>query len=130
MISLTNRPLPCSVIILENNSALRSIEKSETYPCTEPFVTDMLTLYKNSFLNNLNAVYNEEDCRGQIAARALLAMISHYYVERKQRNGSYYLQFTDLYESNIFVDRHCNITCLIDLEWVCALPAEMLAVPY
>ncbi|KAF4633269.1 hypothetical protein G7Y89_g4840 [Cudoniella acicularis] len=109
-VTLTNRPLPCSVVILENE--------------------DMLILHKNSFLSNLNAVYDDDDCRGQMAARALLRMLSHYYIERKRRNGPFYLQFTDLYASNIFVDEQWNITCLMDLEWVCALPAEMLAIPY
>lgn len=129
-ITLTNRPLHCSVVILENDGALRTIPRNETYTCTEPFVADMLTLHENSFLNNPTAVYDAKDCRGQMAVGALLRMLSHHYIQRKRRNGPYYLQFTDLHESNIFVDGHCNITCVIDLEWVCALPAEMLAVPY
>jgi hypothetical protein len=129
-ITLTNRPLPCSVIILENEGALRTTQRNETYTCTEPFVADMLTLHESNFLSNPNAVYDDEDCRGQMAAGALLRMLSHHYVERKRRNGPFYLQFTDLHASNIFVDEQWNITCLIDLEWVCALPAEMLAVPY
>ncbi len=33
-------------------------------------------------------------------------------------------------QSNIFVDDDWNVTCLIDLEWICSLPIEMLAVPY
>jgi len=102
--TLTNRPLSCSVVILENESALRTIQRNETYTCTEPFVTDMLTLHENSFLSNPNTVYDDDDCRGQMAARALLRMLSYYYIERKRRNGPFYLQFTDLYASNIFVD--------------------------
>ncbi|KFY68789.1 hypothetical protein V498_10566 [Pseudogymnoascus sp. VKM F-4517 (FW-2822)] len=129
-VTLTNRPLPCSVVILENEGALRTIQRNETYTCTEPFIADMLTLHDNSFLRNLNATYGEDDCRSQMASKALLRMLSHHYVERKHRNGPFYFQFTDLYASNIFVDEQWNITCLIDLEWVCALPAEMLAVPY
>jgi len=69
-------------------------------------------------------------CRGQMAAGALLRMLSHHYVERERRNGPFYLQLTDLHASNLFVDKDWNLTCLIDLEWVCALPAEMLAIPY
>ena len=42
------------------------------YTCTEPFVADMLTLHENSFLSNPNAVYDAKDCRGQMAASALL----------------------------------------------------------
>lgn len=56
--------------------------------------------------------------------------LSSYIVKQGRRNGHFHLQFTDLHASNIFVDENCNITCLIDLEWVCALPAEMLDVPY
>ncbi|QPH09322.1 hypothetical protein C2857_000038 [Epichloe festucae Fl1] len=32
-------------------------------------------------------------------------------------------------DANILVDDDWNITCLIDLEWICALPIEMLEVP-
>ncbi|KPM44968.1 hypothetical protein AK830_g1608 [Neonectria ditissima] len=32
--------------------------------------------------------------------------------------------------ANIFVDEDWNVKCLIDLEWICALPVEMLDVPY
>ncbi|SPQ27350.1 ea153f7d-7e81-4a73-a44c-fb147887f085 [Thermothielavioides terrestris] len=32
--------------------------------------------------------------------------------------------------TNIFVDDDWNVTCLLDLEWICALPAQMLAVPH
>jgi hypothetical protein len=129
-ITLTNRPLPCSVIILENDGALRTIHRNETYTCTEPFVADMLTLHENSFRCNPNAAYDEDDCRAKMAAGALLRMLSHHYVDRKRRNGPYSVQFTDFNRSNLFVDERWNITCLIDLEWVCALPTEMLAVPY
>ncbi|KAK2124206.1 hypothetical protein NOF04DRAFT_6507 [Fusarium oxysporum II5] len=31
---------------------------------------------------------------------------------------------------NIFVDEEWNVTCFVDLEWISALPVEMLAVPY
>lgn len=129
-VTLTNRPLPCSVIVLENDGAPRSIQRNETYTCTEPFVADMLTLCENSFLTNPSAVYDDKDCRGQMAAGVLLRMLSHHYIKRERRNGPFYLQFTDFHESNIFVDDDWNITCLIDLEWVSALPAEVLAVPY
>lgn len=96
-ITLTNLPLLCSVVILENESAPRSIQRNETYTCTEPFVSDILTLHENSFISNPNAVYDDSDCRGQVAAGALLRMLSHHYVERKCRNGPFYLQFTNLH---------------------------------
>jgi hypothetical protein len=129
-VTLANRPLLCSVAILENDGAPRAID--ETYSCVEPFVTDLLNLHDGYFLANQNAVEDAEDCRRQMANRMLLRALSHHFVggRSRQRNGPFRLQVTDLHQSNIFVDDDWNVTCLIDLEWVCALPAEMLAVPY
>ncbi|KAK4130736.1 hypothetical protein BT67DRAFT_489524 [Trichocladium antarcticum] len=129
-VTLTNRPLACCVAILENGGAPRTMPRDETYSCTEPFVADMLALHDGSFLAQRNVVVNAADCRGQMAARALLRTVSHFYVSRQRRNGPFHLQLTDLHASNILVDDDWNITCLIDLEWICALPAEMIAVPY
>ena len=129
-ITLTNRPLLCSVIILENDGASRTISRNETYTSTEPFVADMLTFHDDFFLSNPNAVSSMGDCLGQMASKTLLRAISHHYIQRGTRNGPYHLQFTDFHASNTFVDKDWNIKCLIDLEWVCALPAEMLSVPY
>ena len=41
-----------------------------------------------------------------------------------------YFSFTDFHASNILVDKDWNVTGLLDLEWICVLPAEMLDVPY
>lgn len=113
-VSLTNRPLP----------------SDETYSCPEPFVADMLALHEGAFLAHRNAVFDTADCRCQLAARALLRTVSHFYVSWGRRAGPFYLQLTDLYASNLLVDDDWNITCLIDLEWISSLPAEMLSVPY
>jgi len=129
-ITLTNRPLSCSTIILENDGAPRTIPRNETYTSTESFVTDMLTFHDNFFLSNPRAISSIEDCLGQMASKTLLRAISHHYIQRKTRNGPFYLQLTDFHASNIFVNKDGNITCLIDHEWICALPAEMLSVPY
>ncbi|PNY29609.1 Uncharacterized protein TCAP_00475 [Tolypocladium capitatum] len=40
------------------------------------------------------------------------------------------MQLSDLHASNILVDSCWNVTAVIDLEWVCARPAEMIDVPY
>lgn len=63
-VTLSNRPLPCSIIILENEGAPRTISRNETYTCTEPFVADILTFHDNVFLSNLNAAHGTEDCLG------------------------------------------------------------------
>ncbi|KPM34648.1 hypothetical protein AK830_g11926 [Neonectria ditissima] len=129
-VRLTNRPLTCSMMILENDGTPRTIQRTETHSCTESFVSDMLLFHDNRLLTDPNIVYDEADCQGNMAAKALLRALSHKYIKRELRNGPYVLQFTDLHASNIFVDEAWNVTCCIDLEWIAALPAEMLAVPY
>ncbi|KGQ07965.1 hypothetical protein BBAD15_g6706 [Beauveria bassiana D1-5] len=68
---------------------------------------------------------SEEMKRKQRKVRAL----SGSFIEPYQRNGPFVIQMTDLHQSNIFVDEAWNITCLVDLEWACSLPAEMLTIP-
>lgn len=118
------------MMILENDGASRTIQQSGTFSCTDAFASDMLTFHDQRFLSQPNAVYSEDDCRGQMAVMALLRVASHNYIKRALRNGPFYLQLTDFHASNIFVDDQWNVTGSIDLEWLCALPAEMLEVPY
>lgn len=129
-VTLTNRPLSCTTVILENDGVPRIMERNDTYTCTEAYVSDMLTLHDNRFFSQPNAVHDKEDCRLQMAVKALLRTVSHRFFKRELRNGPFLLMLTDLHASNLFVDDEWNITCLVDLEWVCSLPAEMFAAPY
>ena len=129
-VTLANRPLSCCTIILENNGATRVTQRNETYACTEAWTSDMLTLHDNRFLNQRNAVFNTTDCHSQMAVKTLLRTFSHHFIWREYRNGPFLLQFTDFHASNLLVDEEWNITGLIDLEWICSYPVEMLDVPY
>ena len=122
--------MPCSVLILENDDAPRTIQRGNTYTYTEPFVADMLSFHDRSFLSNPNSTYDKEDCRGQMAVRALLRTVTHHFINQERRSGPYFLQLTDFHASNIFVDNNWKVTCLIDLDFVVALPLEALGVPY
>ncbi|PKS08177.1 hypothetical protein jhhlp_005453 [Lomentospora prolificans] len=128
-ITLTNRPLTCSMAIMEAQGAQRVLERHQTYSCTDAFVSDLLSLHDSRFLNQRNAVHGYRDCRAQMATKSVLRAVQHHYINRKTRYGPYSLQFTDIHQSNILVDEGYNIKCLIDLEWICSLPTEMLAVP-
>ncbi|OAF55588.1 hypothetical protein VC83_07569 [Pseudogymnoascus destructans] len=116
--------------LAQNEGTERITQKDDTYASTEPFVSDMITFHDERLLSNPNAVYDTGDCRTQMTQRILLRVLSHQYINRARRNGPFLLQLTDVNPSNIFVNKECNLTCLVDLEWICALPAEMLAVPY
>lgn len=60
------------------------------------------------------------------ASRALLPKLT----DRRLRGGPFVLALTDFHQSNIFVDDDWHITSIIDLEWACARPIEMLSPPY
>ena len=101
-----------------------------TYACMEAFMSDILTFHDNQFLNQPNAVYNEEDCRGQMAVKALLQTISHHFINERFRYSPYLLQYTDFHNSNIIINSQWHVKRLIDLEQVSSLPREILAVLY
>ncbi|RAK95374.1 uncharacterized protein BO80DRAFT_459816 [Aspergillus ibericus CBS 121593] len=65
-------------------------------------------------------------------ASALAAMraIFPLFFRRDLRRGPFFFTLTDLHQSNILVDKYWHITCLIDLEWGCSLPAEMIQPPH
>ena len=52
------------------------------------------------------------------------------FINPRTRHGPFAFGLTDLHASNIFVDEEWHITSLIDLEWACSLPSEMLRPPY
>lgn len=129
-LTLTNRPLSCALVILENNGAPRVIERDVTYTTIEPYISDLLTYHDNRFLHQPNAVNDEADGQAQIVTKTVLRAISHHYFRRDLRNGPFILGLTDLHQSNLLVDDDWNIKYLIDLEWACSLPIEMRGAPY
>ena len=127
-VTLGHRPLTCVAMILESEE-VRSKHSKETFASTDAFVADMLALHDDAFVKNPNAVFDEQDRRYYMATRLLVRALSGSFIEPHQRNGPFTLQMTDLHQSNIFVDEAWNITCLVDLEWICSLPTEMLTIP-
>ena len=116
-------------MILENDGTPRAMQPDDTYQCTEPFVADMLHFHDTRLLSHPNAIYDEKDCHGDMAAKVMFRALAHKYIRPDLRYGPFLLQLTDLHASNLFVDDQWNLTCLIDLEWICALPGEMLSAP-
>lgn len=99
VISLTNRPLRLQLHQLENEG------------------------------HQLNAANDEADCLAQMAVLSTFRTILPLFVRRDLRSGPFILTLTDINTSNIFVDEKWNIKYLIDLEWACSLPIEMLHPP-
>ncbi|KAF2803003.1 uncharacterized protein BDZ99DRAFT_400822, partial [Mytilinidion resinicola] len=129
-IALSNRPLTSTLAIMESYGTPKAIEPNTTYASVEPYISDLLAYHDRRFLNQPNAVLSHADGQRQMAQKVLLRAIGHHFLPRDLRNGPYALRLTDLHQSNIFVDKFWNITYLIDLEWVCSLPMDMLGAPY
>ncbi|KAJ4305992.1 hypothetical protein N0V88_000783 [Collariella sp. IMI 366227] len=133
-ITLTNRPLTCTSIIFENEGASRAIRPNQMYRTTDSFASDMLTLYDNYydnyFLHHPHAALDEDDARDRTTIRTLLRTVAHHFILPERRDGPFLLQLDDFHQSNIFVDDDWNVTCLLDLEWISALPVEAMSVPY
>ncbi|ODA76920.1 hypothetical protein RJ55_07436 [Drechmeria coniospora] len=129
-ISLSSRPLTCSTMILESEGTPRTIETTETLTCVEAFVADMIRLHDNRLLSNPSATDEVDDCRSQMAIRALLRTMTGHFVQKESRNGPFCVQLTDVHPGNILVDDNWNVTCIFDLGEMCSLPREMVSVPY
>jgi hypothetical protein len=56
-------------------------------------------------------------------------LLSHS-TSRDLRHGSFVLNLADLHGSNLFVDSDWHTKYIIDLEWACSLPIEMVTPPY
>lgn len=127
---LENRPLSIEIQQLENEKIPTGISRDYTYSTVDSYVTDVLTLHDNRFRYQPNAVNNIGDCVFQLSSLSAMRTISKSFFQRKFRRGPFVFSLTDVHQSNIFVDADWNITCLLDLEWACSLPIEMIRPPH
>lgn len=125
--TLANRPLLCANFVLESEGAPKFVDKK--YATIGTFFDDMLRFRKEAFRAQPNAVNDEEDCHLQMYQMTLLRRMKSHFVDHHYQ-GPFVLQLTDFHASNVFVDDEWNIVALIDLEFVCALPPDMLDVPH
>lgn len=129
-ISLTNRPLVCDHVIIENDGAERAMDADQTYETVDAYIADLLTLHDNRFRAQQNAVMDREDCYSQMAIQLIMKAMSHHYPDRTLRCGPFRMQYTDLHQGNLFVDDDWKIITLVDLEWICARSPQMIDIPY
>ncbi|KMU83985.1 hypothetical protein CIHG_01769 [Coccidioides immitis H538.4] len=105
-LSLSNRPLTLQHQLLENEHIPVDIPRNVTYSTVDSYINDILAYHESRFRHQPNAVSDLQD--GFYQTCALMVMRS----------------------SNIFVDDDWNVKCLIDLEWACSRPVEMIHPPY
>ncbi|PYI04805.1 hypothetical protein BO78DRAFT_347124 [Aspergillus sclerotiicarbonarius CBS 121057] len=126
----TNRPLSLGIQDLENEEIPVDMPRDYTYSTTDSYVVDTLAYHDNRLQHQPNAINNLSDYIYQASALTAMRAIFPLFFRRELRRGPFFFTLTDLHQSNILVDKDWHITCLIDLEWGCSLPAEMIQPPH
>lgn len=129
VVSLTNRPLTLQLHQLENECIPTHIPRYLTYPSTDTYLADLLACHDSRIQHRPNSVLDREDAWAQLSTLTMMRALGPHFTDREQRFGPFTFMLTDLHQSNIFVDENWHVTCLVDLEWACALPSEMLHPP-
>lgn len=127
---LNNRPLTLHMHFLENEQIQTDIPRDFTYSTTDSYINDVIAFHESRLRHQPNAVNDTQDGLYQVCALTVMRSIWSCFFRRGLCRGPFFLNLTDLHQSNIFVDDDWNIECLIDLEWACSLPAEMIHPPY
>ncbi|RSL84258.1 hypothetical protein CDV31_016724 [Fusarium ambrosium] len=130
VVTLTNRPLALQLHQLENQGIRTSIPRDLTYVTSDTYLLDLLACHDNRIRHQPNTIIDHADGQSQLSALTMMRALLPHFTNRELQRRSFILMLTDLHPSNIFVDDDWNVTCLIDLEWTCSQPVEMLHPPY
>jgi hypothetical protein len=130
VLQLANRPLSIEIQQLENENIPTDISRDNTYCTVDSYIVDLLSAHDNRLKYQPNAVNGPGDCLYQLSALSAMRTVFPSLFRRSFRHGPFSFTLTDLSQSNLFVDAEWNITCLVDLEWACSQPIEMLSPPY
>ncbi|KAI1973220.1 hypothetical protein LOZ53_005026 [Ophidiomyces ophidiicola] len=129
-LTLTNRPLLHKFHALENEAIETLIPRDLTYATSDTFYSDILACHDSRIYNQPNSILDEKDGLGQMANLFCMRGLLSHFTSRRLRSGPFAFSLTDLHGPNIFVDDDWTIKYIIDLEWACSLPVEMLAPPH
>lgn len=129
-LKLSNRPLTLEIQQLENEHIPVDIRRNFTYSTVDAYANDILAFHESRLRHQPNAVNDIKDSLFQMAALTTFRAIRQCFFQPELRRGPFFMTLTDLHQSNIFVDDNWNIKCLIDLEWACSRPVEMIQPPY
>jgi hypothetical protein len=114
----------------ENEGVPTSIPRKLVYGSADTFFSDLLACHDSRIRDQPNSILDERDGLEQMANLFVMRGLLPHFTTRDRRYGPFVFSLTDLHPSNIFVDHNWNITRIIDLEWACSLPIEMILPPY
>lgn len=129
-LALTNRPLLHQFHFLENEDIGTHTPRFLTYNRSDTFYSDLLACHDSHINHQPNSILSPNDGRGQMATLFTMRGLLSHFSRRDLRRGPFVFTLTDLEGASIFVDKHWHIKYIVDLEWACSLPVEMLSPPY
>ncbi|KAE8397162.1 hypothetical protein BDV37DRAFT_289659 [Aspergillus pseudonomiae] len=126
----TNRPLTLRLHHLENESVPTNMDRDLTYSTSDSYFMDLLSYHDSRLRHAPNSIQDKADGEAQLSTLTIMRALLPHFSCRDYRRGPFIMTLTDLHQSNLFVDSDWNIKSLVDLEWTCSLPVEMLHPPY
>ncbi|GAB1209181.1 hypothetical protein APSETT445_007949 [Aspergillus pseudonomiae] len=94
------------------------------------YFMDLLSYHDSRLRHAPNSIRDKADGEAQLSTLTIMRALLPHFSCRDYRRGPFIMTLTDLHQSNLFVDSDWNIKSLVDLEWTCSLPVEMLHLPY
>ncbi|KAF2768962.1 hypothetical protein EJ03DRAFT_351624 [Teratosphaeria nubilosa] len=120
-----------SFMRIENESWLQWTKwQNWTYSSTASYLQDVLAYQDARTQHQPNAILGRNDGIYQLSALVGLRAILPKFFRRESCREQYVMNLCDLHQSNIFVDDDWHITRIIDLEFACSSPIELLHVPH
>ena len=126
---LCNRPLTFRLQQLENKGIPTGIDRGNTYFSTDSYLADLLSCQDSRIRHQANSICNEADGKKQLSVLAAMRAIMPHFVKADHRYGPFIFTLTDIHPNNVFVDENWRIKCIIDLEWACIKPMDMMLPP-
>ncbi|RAH59988.1 hypothetical protein BO85DRAFT_467618 [Aspergillus piperis CBS 112811] len=130
IVKLTNRPITLRLHHLENESVPTNMDRDLVYSTNDSYYMDLLSYHDSRLRHVPNSIRDKADGEAQLSTLTIMRALLPHFSCRKHRRGPFIMTLTDLHQSNLFVDSDWNIKSLVDLEWTCSRPVEMLHPPY
>ncbi|MCJ1394855.1 hypothetical protein MMC18_007735 [Xylographa bjoerkii] len=128
-ITLANRPLTFRLQPLENKGVLVGIDRQSTYSTIDENFSDLLSCHDGRIQHQAKSIRDQSDGETQLSVLAAVRALLPHFISRDLRRGPFVFILTDLHPNNIFVDDDWHIKSVIDLEWACVRPVELVLPP-
>lgn len=128
-VNVANRPLTQQQAAWDNEG-IPTISRGETFDTVESYITALLECHDNAIRCQENAIRNLGDGQSQLSNILMMRALSNQFIGKRYRKGPFILTLTNLQPHNIWVRNNGHIQYLIDLDWACSLPVEMMTPPY